>query len=124
MKPEMNLPKAPEGMSLLDALKLASLALGAPVNEEEHDDGELWERDYDENGKPLFLLCDEIWEILDEAGHGTPVIIHHFGIPNEVLIYNRYATQSENVKFMNHISEALDEMLPVTVNGKDIYDLY
>ena len=124
MKPEMNLPKAPEGMSLFDALRLACLALGAPVNEEEHDDGELWERDYDENGKPLFLLCDEIWEILDEAGHGTPVLIHRHGEPSEVLIYNRYATQSENVKFMNYIYEALSNMYLVTVNGKDIYDLY
>ena len=111
MKPESNLPKVPEGMSLFDALKLACLALGTPVNEEEHY-------------RPEYILCDEIWEILDEAGHGTPVLIHRKDAPTEVLIYNRYATQSENVRFMSHISEEMDKGHLVTVNGTDIFDLY
>jgi len=109
-KNEVNLPKVPEGMSLLDALKLACLALGTPVEEE--------------NTRPEYILCDEIWDILDDAGHGTPVLIHHKDAPTEVLIYNRYATQSENVRFMSHISEEMDKGHLVTVNGTDIFDLY
>lgn len=80
--------------------------------------------DRDESGRPEYILCDEIWDILDESGHGTPVLIHHKGKATEVLIYNRYATQTDNVHFMNHISEALDSGCLVTVNGTDIYDLY
>ena len=74
--------------------------------------------------RPEFLLCDEIWDILDEAGHGTPVLIHHEDRATEVLIYNRYATQLDNVHFMNHIFEELENGCLVTVNGTDIYDLY
>ena len=77
-----------------------------------------------ESTRPEYILCDEIWEILDGAGHGTPVLIHHTGKATEVLIYNRYATQTDNVHFMNRISEALDSGCLVTVNGTDIYDLY
>ena len=77
-----------------------------------------------ESSRPDYILCDEIWEILDEAGHGTPVIIHRTGRPSEVIIYNRYASQTDNVKLMNHLSEALDSGCLVTVNGTDIYDLY
>lgn len=79
---------------------------------------------YDENGRPLFLLCDEIWEILDDAGHGTPVIIHRENKAPEVLIYNRYASQSDNVRFMGRISEAIDAGNTVTINGTNILDLY
>ena len=111
MKHEMNLPKAPEGMSLLDAIRVACIAFGTSDSNEE-------------NARPEYILCDEIWDILDEAGHGTPVLIHHNGAPTEVLIYDRYATQRDNVRFMNHISEALDDGSLVTVNGTNIYDLY
>ena len=74
--------------------------------------------------RPEFLLCDEIWEILDEAGHGTQVLIHHKDKAPEALIYDRYATQRDNIRLMNHISEALDNGCLVTVNGTDIFDLY
>ena len=78
--------------------------------------------DYDENDRPRFILCDEIWDILAEAGHGAEVIIH--GKKPETLYYNDFATQTDNVRFMNHISEALDAGHLVTVNGTNIYDLY
>lgn len=83
---------------------------------------ELWEHDYDENGKPLFILCDEIWDILATAGHGAEVIIHKE--KPEVLHYDDFATQDENVRFMNHLSQAMDDGYDITVNGTDIYDLY
>ena len=69
-------------------------------------------------------MCDEIWDILDEAGHGTPVLIHKEDQPSEVVIYNRYASQTDNVKFMNHIWEAIEDGWLVTVNGTNIFDLY
>ena len=45
MKPEMNLPKAPKGMNLFNAIKLAWLAFGKPVNDYDDDDF------FDENGR-------------------------------------------------------------------------
>lgn len=74
--------------------------------------------------RPDYILCDEIWEILEESGHGTPVAIHHHGEPTEVLFFDQFASQIDNVHFMNHISEALDNGCLVTVNSTDIYDLY
>lgn len=71
---------------------------------------------------PRFILCDEIWDILAEAGHGAEVVIHK-GKP-ETLYYNDFATQTDNVRFMNHLSEAMDDGYLITVNGTDIFDLY
>ena len=79
-------------------------------------------QDYDETGRPRYILCDEIWDILAEAGHGAEVIIH--SEKPETLYYNDFSTQTDNVHFMNHISEAMDNGYTVTVNGTDIYDLY
>lgn len=107
-KNEANLPKVPEGMSLFDALKLACLALGTPVEEE--------------NTRPEYILCDEIWDILAEAGHGCEIVIHKEN--PETLYYNDFASQTDNVHFMNHLSEAMDNGYLVTVNGTDIFDLY
>ena len=76
------------------------------------------------SGRPEYLLCDEIWDILDESGHGTPVLIHHRDKASEVIIYDRYASQNENIKVMNHIYEAIEAGCLVTVNGTDIFDLY
>lgn len=118
MKPEANLPKVPEGMSLFDALKLACLALGTPVEEE--DDG--FPEQFDENGRPLHILCDEIWDILAEVGHGCEIIIHKEN--PETLYYDDFASQIDNVHFMNHLSEAMDNGYTITVNGTDIFDLY
>lgn len=74
--------------------------------------------------RPDYILCDEIWEILDESGHGTPIVIHHQSKPTEVLFFDQFASQIDNVHFMNHISESLDNGCLVTINGTDIYDLY
>lgn len=79
---------------------------------------------FDENGRPTILLLDDIWEIIDNAGDGTAAIIHHDGAPDEVVIYNRSASQHDNVVFMEHIYLAIDEGCLVTVNGTDILDLY
>lgn len=106
----------PELMDAVFNLMLA-MAKAEAVPAQEPDDDETEHR-------PEFILCDEIWEILDEAGHGTPVLIHRKDAPTEVLIYNRYATQDENVRFMSHISEEIDKGHTVTVNGTDIFDLY
>ena len=86
------------------------------------EDENLWEEYYDENGKPRFILCDEIWDILAEAGHGAEVKI--LRAEPETLYYDDTATQIDNVRFMNHLSEAMDEGYTVTVNGTDIFDLY
>lgn len=72
--------------------------------------------------RPEYILCDEIWDILAEAGHGAEVIIHKD--EPETLYYDDTATQIDNVHFMNHLSEALDDGYLVTVNGTDIFDLY
>ena len=72
--------------------------------------------------RPEYILCDEIWDILAEAGHGAEVIIHKEN--PETLYYNDFATQTDNVHFMSHLSEALDDGYEVTVNGRNIYDLY
>lgn len=102
---------------LMKAVFSLTLAMAKAEAEEQTDE-------YDENGKPKYLLCDEIWDILDEAGHGTPVLIHRKGQASEVVLYNRYASQTDNVRFMNHISEAMDDGCLVTVNGTNIFDLY
>ena len=186
-KNEVNLPKVPEGMSLLDALKLACLATGTPVDEDDerrrkckellwwHDVARIIEDEgdgteiaitnkaggqkfiyynetarYDDidtiakdvfdsiemghtvtiNGKDIFdiykpyILCDEIWETLDEAGHGCEIVIRYKDNQTETLYYDQFASQDRNVRFMSHISEAMDEEAEITVNGTDIFDLY
>lgn len=126
MKPEYmkNLPKAPEGMSLADALRIACLAWDIPVpldaGEKEEDTYE--KEAFDENGRPRYILCDEIWEILAEAGHGCEIIVHKEN--PETLYYDDFASQINNVHFMNHLSEMMDEGYTITVNGTDIFDLY
>ena len=106
-------------------LMLAIAKAEADSTENREPAEELGEDDqFDENGRPLYLLCDEIWEILDEAGHGTPVVINKDGQPSEVLIYDRYASQTDNVHFMNRIWEVMADGWLVTVNGTDILDLY
>ena len=99
-----------------------AIAEGDLIKEEDKEYNKEHGEDYDETGRPRFILCDEIWEILAEAGHGAEVIIH--GDKPETLYYNDFATQIDNVHFMNHLSEAMDNGLTVTVNGTDIYDLY
>ena len=102
------------------AIELFNLAVKLVFTEEDENVRELDAED----GKPTYLLCDEIWDILDESGHGTPIIIHHYETASEVLIYDRYASQDDNIKFMGHIFEALEDGLLVTVNGTNIFDLY
>ena len=74
------------------------------------------------NHRPEYILCDEIWDILAEAGHGCEIIIHKEN--PETLYYDDFASQTDNVHFMNHLSEAMDNGYLVTVNGTDIFDLY
>ena len=74
------------------------------------------------NHRPEYILCDEIWDILATAGHGCEIIIHKEN--PETLYYNDFATQTDNVRFMNHLSEAMDDGYLITVNGTDIFDLY
>ena len=102
--------------------KLFRLAITSVFPNAIFDDDDELNDDYDETGRPRYILCDEIWDILAEAGHGAEVIIH--SEKPETLYYNDFATQTDNVHFMNHISEAMDNGYTVTVNGTDIYDLY
>lgn len=124
MKPEteMNLPKAPDGMSLSDALRIAFLAWNIPVPSEEEEEDAYEKEAFDENGRPRYILCDEIWDILAEAGHGCEIFIHKEN--PETLYYDDFASQIDNVHFMNHLSEAMDNGYTITVNGTDIFDLY
>ena len=88
----------------------------------------LMEREEEEASKGAsrqdYLLCDEVWEILDEAGHGCVITITQIGKQSEVLYYDQFAKQWDNVRFMEHICTAIDEGATVNVNGKDIFDLY
>ena len=101
-----------------------AIAEGDLIPEDDEDDGFEPDEQFDEDGRPRYLLCDEIWEILDDAGHGSLVTIHHDDGPTEVLVYNRYASQLDNVHFMDHIFEEMEKGCVVTVNHKNIFDLY
>ena len=92
------------------------------IETDECDDDLSFDDQYDEYGRPLYLLCDEIWDILAEAGHGCEIVIH--GKEPETLYYDDFAAQDENVRFMSHISGEMDKGYLVTVNGKNIFDLY
>jgi len=72
--------------------------------------------------RPEYILCDEIWDILAEAGHGCEIIIQKAN--QETIYYDDFASQIDNVHFMNHLSEAMNDGYSITVNGTDIFDLY
>ena len=56
--------------------KLFRLAITSVFPNAIFDDDDELNDDYDETGRPRYILCDEIWDILAEAGHGAEVIIH------------------------------------------------
>ena len=112
-----------------EAIKAMYGAFQSYLIERAIEDGDLYIIDDDcdisteeEKTRPEYILCDEIWDILAEAGHGCEVIIHK-EIP-ETIYYNDFASQTDNIRFMNRLSEAMDNGYRVTVNGTNIFDLY
>ena len=113
-KNEANLSKVPEGMSLFDAMKIACLALGTPVNEEE------------DNGRKHMELFDswEILRIIEDAGHGAEIVTSHDGIKPVTFHYNESCSFDKLETLSERLFKSIKEGCTVTVNGTNVLDIF